>query len=35
MDRVYITWQLQGRSDNLEAFITAMMDADFIERLEC
>lgn len=34
-DGVFITWQLHGRSDNLESFITEMMMADFIERIEC
>ncbi|WP_199119377.1 MgtC/SapB family protein [Pedobacter sp. ASV28] len=33
-DHVYITWQLQGRSEHLEAFIDSVMQAEFIDRIE-
>ena len=30
-----LTWQLQGRASNLDAFISKMLTADFIEHMEC
>lgn len=34
-DQVIITWQIQGHSKNLEAFVDQAMKAEFIERIEC
>lgn len=34
-ESVTLTWQLQGKASNMEAFISKMLTADFIEHLDC
>lgn len=34
-DHIYITWQIQGSSKNLETFVDEALAATFIKRLEC